>query len=374
MSKRKYFAIGSFNFGVQKKAPFKFVGSEYLSELEKQLSDIPNLTELTIQTDDEFPNYTELITKKTVNIQKDKGTFPGALILDISFNLHIPFKKQAKLKGVKKKRLRTYTEDFNIKISSNFYVPVAIIESLNPTENTDPSTAVQLVREYLKSEFKKSKHEYIRFEYLGPSPFHLDCFLIPKNDDEKDWFFETNEFIQKGYNKLTVYYNKKEFQNADEAMEFFSESIIDEFGFYYAYQQGRVSKMREWQKIQKNVHKLLKIEKSKGIVGVYKKFFQRQGLIGKLFIGLATFEGQSIFDNNFYHNNYSQTFLIDEDVYFKKFIDKEMEENQDYPIKQTTELLNFLESRRVKSVELTMAIIAAIVGGAIGSLITIYFQ
>ncbi|MEE3998816.1 hypothetical protein V1T75_00590 [Tenacibaculum sp. FZY0031] len=374
MSKRKYFAIGSFNFGVQKKPPFKFSGSEYISELEKQLSNIPNLTELIIQTDDEFPTYNEQITKKTVNIQKDKGSFPGALILDISFNLHIPFKKQAKLKGVKKRRLRTYTEDFNIKISSNFYVPVAIIESLNPTENTDPSTAVQLVREYLKKEFKKSKHEYIRFEYLGPSPFHLDCFLIPKKDDERDWFFETDEFIQKGYNKLTVYYNKKEFQNADEAMEFFSESIVDEFGFYYAYQQGRVSKMREWHKIQKNVHKLLKIEKSKGIVGVYKKFFQRQGLIGKLFIGLATFEGQSIFDNNFYHNNYSQTFLIDEDVYFKKFIDKEMEENQDYPIKQTTELLNFLESRRVKSVELTMAIIAAIVGGAIGSLITIYFQ
>tara|TARA_R110002033_G_scaffold1489_1_gene12959 strand:- start:534 stop:1658 length:1125 start_codon:yes stop_codon:yes gene_type:complete len=374
MSQKKYFAIGCFNFGVKKEPPFEFTGSEYLIELEKELSNVKNLTDLTIETDDDFQNYKEQITKKTINVQKNKGSFPDALILDISFNLHIPFKKQAKIRRVKKKRLRTHTEDFSVKISSNYYVPVAIIESLNPTEKTDSSTAVQLVREYLKGEFKKSEYNYIRFESLGPSPFHLNCFLFPKKDEEKDWLFESNEFIQKGYNELTIFYNKHQFLNSDDAMEFLSESIVDEFGFYYAYQQGKVYKMYEWRKIQNKLHKLLKIEESKGIVGVYKKFFQRQGLIGKLFIGLATFEGQSIFDNNFYQNNYNQTFLIDEDVYFKTFIDKEMEENQNYPIKQTTELINFLESRRVKSIELTMAIIAAIVGGAIGSLITIYMQ
>lgn len=374
MSQKKYFAIGCFNFGVKKEPPFEFSGSEYLKELEKELSSIKNLTGLVIETDDDFSNYKEQITEKTINIQKNKGSFPDALVLDISFNLHIPFKKQAKIRHVKKKRLRTHTEDFSVKISSNYYVPVAIIESLNPKEKTDSSTAVQIVREYLKGEFKKSKYDYIRFESLGPSPFHLDCFLLPKKDEEKDWLFESNEFIQKGYNELTIFYNKNQFQNADDAMEFLSESIVDEFGFYYAFQQGKVHKMYEWRKIQNKVYKLLKIEESKGIVGVYKKFFQRQGLIGKLFIGLATFEGQSIFDNNYYQNNYNQTFLIDEDVYFKTFIDKKMEENQNYPIKQTTELINFFESRRVKSIELTMAIIAAIVGGAIGSIITIYMQ
>jgi len=373
MNKMKYFAIGSFNFGVKKEPPFKFTGSEYLSELEKQLSNIENLSQLSIETDEKFPNYSEQITKRTVNIQNGIGSFPNTLILDISFNLHIPFEKQAKLKDVKKKRLRTYTEDFSIKISSSF-IPVAIIESLNPKKNTDPSSAVQIVREYLKNEFKKSQYDYIRFEFLGPSPFHLDCYLIPKKGDGKDWFFETNEFIQKGYNKLAIYYNEQEFLNIDEAMDFLSKSIIDEFGFYYAYQQEKVSKINEWQKIQNKLNRLLKIEKTKGIVGIYKKFFQRQGLIGKLFIALITFEGENIFNNNFYKNNYNQTFLIDEGVYFKKFIDKEIEEIQDYPIKQTTELINFLESRRVKSVELTMAIIAAIIGGAIGSLITIYIQ
>jgi len=375
MSEKKYFAIGCFNFGVKKNPPFEFKGSEYLKELEKQLSKISNLTNLLIETDDDFSDYKENISKKIINIQNGNGSFPNPLILDIEFDLYIPFKIQAKLGGGKKKYLRTYTENFKIRISNSFYAPVAVIECINPKKKNAPSSAVQIVREYIRNEFKEKKSDYIRFEYLGPSPFHLDCFLIPekpKNDTE--WLFKTTEFNQKGYDELTIHYNNEEFENADEAMFNLVPSIIDELGFYYSFQQERVHKMREWSSLQKKLNKLLKIEKSKGILGVYKKFFLRQKLIGKLFIGIATFEGQNIYGDNFFKNNYKQTFLIDEDVFFKNFIDKELAEKQEYPIKQISELINFLESRRVKSVELTMTIIAAILGGVVGALITIYMQ
>ena len=75
MSQKKYFAIGCFNFGVKKEPPFEFTGSEYLIELEKELSNVKNLTDLTIETDDDFQNYKEQITKKTINVQKTKALF-----------------------------------------------------------------------------------------------------------------------------------------------------------------------------------------------------------------------------------------------------------------------------------------------------------
>lgn len=375
MSKEKSFAIGCFNFGVKKKIPFEFKGSDYLKELDKNLHKIANLTNLSIESDNEFVDYKETVTKKTINIENDRGFFPNALILNIEFNLHIPFKTQAKLKGSKKKYLRTFTENFNVRILSDYYAPVAIIECLKPQQKCDPSNAVQIVREYLENELNEINSDYIRFETLGPSPFHLDCFLKPRKPHQSnEWFFQTEENILKGYDELIIYYNSDEFKNADEAMLVLNDSIIDELGFYYFSQQDRVYKIHAWYSLQKKLNKLLKIQKAKGAEGLYCRFFKRQKLIGKLFVDIATFEVESTYGNNFKQNSYKQTFIAEDETFFKTFIDKSLDEKDEYPIKQVTELISFFESRRVKSVELTMTIIAALIGGAIGSIITIYLQ
>jgi len=375
MSTEKSFAIGCFNFGVKKTPPFEFKGSEYLEELQKTLLKVNDLTNLTIHSDEDFPKYKESINKKTLNLQKDKGHFPNPLVLEIEFSLHIPYKIQAKIIGDKKKYLRTYTENFNVKIINGYEIPVAIVESINPKKKNDPTSAVQIVREYIRNEFKEIKSEYIRFECLGPSPFHLDCFLKPKKPSkESEWFFETEEILQKGYDEMIIYYNQNEFEDAEEAMQNLKFTIRDELGFYYFSQQARVQRMHSWSALQKKLQKLIEIQQTKGILGTYKKFFLRPKLIGELFTGLATFEGENIFGNNYHQNNYKQTFYVEEEIIFKKFIDKRLDEKDDYPIQQISNLVSFFESRRVKSLELTMAIIASLIGGAIGSLITILLQ
>jgi hypothetical protein len=375
MSKKKSFAIGCFNFGVKKIPPYDFVGSDYLEQLEKTLSKVTNLTNLNFESDEDFPNRKKKITKKTPHIQNDRGYFPEALILEIEFNLHIPYKIQAKIIGGKKKYLRTNTEDFYVKILNGYFVPVTVIECIEPDKKNDPSSAVQIVREYLKKELKEIASDYIRFEFLGPSPFHLDCYLKPRKFAENsDWFFETEMVLQKGYDDLTIYYDEDEFEDIEEAMYNLYPIINDELGFYYSAQQNRVHKMRSWNSLQKKLKKLLEIQKTKGLAGLYKKFFARPKLIEKIFVALATFEWDNIYVNNYKQNYYKQTFEVDDRILFKTFIDKELDEKDDHPIQQVSDLLNFFESRRVKSVELTMTIIAAIVGGAIGSIITIYLQ
>ncbi|WP_288984692.1 hypothetical protein [uncultured Flavobacterium sp.] len=258
---------------------------------------------------------------------------------------------------------------------SGYYSPIAIVQCIKPKQKCDPTSAVQIVREYITREFEEIKSEYIRFEYLGPSPYHLDCFLKPRKPSEpNEWLYQTEEIIQKGYDELIIYYNAEEFKNAEEAMFNLTDSISDELGFYYSSQQDKVYRIRTWNSLQKKLNKLLKIQESTGLYGFYNKFFIRPKLISKLFTDIAAFEVQSTYGNNYHQNNYKHAFLIEDEIFFKTFIDKDLEEKDEYPIKQVTDLISFFESRRVKSLELTMAIIAAIIGGAIGSILTIYLQ
>lgn len=375
MSKQKSFGIGCFHFGVKTKSPFDFKGSDYLTELNKALSKISSLTNLKIDTDEDFKKFELRITEEIENLENDEGYFPYSLILDVEFNLYIPYRIQAEITETEEKYLSTFTENFKIKIIQSYYLPVAIIETINPTKNNDPSSAVQIVREFIRRELTDAKSDYIRFECLGPSPFHCDFFIEPKKPDEDDdWLFSPEEVLKKGYDHLTIYYNFEEIKDANEALEYLSSSIQDEFGFFYKCIQTRNAKMHNWQIIQENLNSLLEMQNSKGLKGISQRFFNRPRLIGKLFTDIATFEGSDIFNRGMLQNEYKGTFSIKDETFFKTLIDKELEEKLDYPVKQTTDLIHFFESRRVKSLELITALIAAILGGAIGALLTISLQ
>lgn len=375
MSKQKSFGIGCFHFGVKKNPPFYFTGSDYVLELNQALSKISSLTNLKIDTDDEFKKFGLSITEATENLGNDEGYFPYSLVFDLDFELYIPFRIQAEITGTEEKYLSTFTENFKVKIRQSYYLPVAIIETTNPTEKNDPSSAVQIVREFIRRELTDTKSDYIRFECLGPSPFHCDFFIEPKKPDEnEDWLFCPEEELKKGYDNLIIYYNSDEINDANEAFEYLSGAIQDEFGFFYKCIQTRNAKMHNWHTIQENLHSLLEIQNAKGLNGIFQRFIKRPTLIGKLFTDIATFEGSDIFKSGMQINEYKETFSVKDEIFFKTLIDKQLEEKLDYPIKQTTNLIHFFESRRVKNLELITALIAAILGGAIGALLTISLQ
>jgi|GEM_PF-1749750 len=375
MSTQKSFGIGCFHFGVRKNPPFTFSGSEYLDELKKSLSKITSLTNLKIDTDEEFKEFETSITESLENLDYGNDFFPHTLILEIEFDIYIPYRIQAELSDTNEKYLSTFTENFKVKIFQSYYLPVAVVETVNPTEENDPSSAVQIVREFIKKELISSKSEYIKFECLGPSPFHCDFFISPQETDQTDdWLFNPVEEIKKGYDRLTIYYNPVSINNANEAFDYLYDSIQDEFGFFYKCIQRRSSKMHNWFLIQEDLTSLLDLQKAKGFKGAFRRIFNKPRLIEKLFTDIAIFEGDDIFQTSIQHNDYKSTFSIKDEIFFKTFIDKELEEITNYPVKQTTELIHFFESRRTKGLERSTALISAILGGVIGALLTISLQ
>ena len=285
MNKEKAFGIGCFHFGIKKIPPFKFNGSEYIEEIKKTLSKIPNLNNLKIKTDDEFESYEEEIIEALPSLENDLDYFPSPLFFDLEFELYIPYRIQEKIIETKKKLLDTYSENFKITIIYSYHSPVTIVEIKNPTKTPGPSTAARLIREFIKEEIE-NKSDYIKFECIGPSPFHIDCYLKPQKKNNNNWLFNPQESINLGYNKYILNYNENVFKNSDEALDFLKFPIQNEFGYYYSCVQVRNHKMQSWDSIQKNLEELQQIQEATTFGGIYKRLFKRYFLIEKLIVEL----------------------------------------------------------------------------------------
>ena len=81
MNKEKAFGIGCFHFGIKKTPPFEFNGSEYIEELKKTLSKIPNLNNLKIKTDDEFESFEVEIIEALPSLENDIDYFDKIAIV-----------------------------------------------------------------------------------------------------------------------------------------------------------------------------------------------------------------------------------------------------------------------------------------------------
>lgn len=379
MENRLSFGIGCFHFGIKKTPPFKFKGSEYIKELHTALQSISNIDKIDIHCLDEFKNWSfDLAPQELPNIREGGGPFPKPWYMVIGFEVYIPFQIQAKLLERKALFLETFTERFKISLHYAYHFPVTFIEPVNPSQESDPSTAVELVREFLEQEFKSSKSDYIQFEYLGPSPFHADCYIQPgetKDDNNVDWKFQAKIYPQKDYDEIVFYFNPGIFTKAGEAKGIIIEEIQDELGFFYKIVQLGVVKMHNWQKIQKLVEDLVSIQRMTWVKGFLKKVFILPKHINEAFISIAEFESAVIFFNSTIQNDYRDIYSDKKiDTYFQSYIGNEIKEQLTYPTKQTFQLISFFERRRIKSIENFMifitAIISAIIGGVIVALLT----
>jgi hypothetical protein len=180
MSETIRFGIGCFHFGISRATPFSFKGDLYIQQLRQTLEACPSVANVKIAGPTDLMDYSQLVEDPPELIGHGRNYFPCAILdgLNIEFSIHIPFRVQENLIATPVSRLETFTEDFLVIINYGYHNPVAFIVPLEPQkEHSRGSQAVQIVREFLSRELKPNYT--IRFEVLGPSPFHADCELAP---------------------------------------------------------------------------------------------------------------------------------------------------------------------------------------------------
>ena len=337
---------------------------------------ISNIDNINVDYDIETEKQSVYITEELPDIEYGIGFFPSPMIdMRIEFEVFIPVRIQSELSQRMPFSLgRTFTEKFKISIIYLHDLPVTFVELLNPSKEPVPSVGVILVREFLKDQFENVKSDYIQFERLGPSPFHADCYIYPLREtdgkNEVNWKVKSEIFSQKGYDRIVFYFNPTQFKDAEEAKEEIFYEIRDELAFYYSIVQSENYNMKSWIEIENLIDQLISIQRAKHFRGFFKRLFSRSKLIDEALTSLVEFESEELWFKNSLQKRYRGLFSMGS-VCFQGYIDRELKNRTVYPVKEITRLIDFFESRREKTIESLVVLIAAILGGAVGALLTI---
>ena len=177
------FGIGCFNFGIKRLPPFKLTGKQYIADLKSSLELIPSISNIKIDVDESFESIDTEVTEPIQSIEDDFGFFPSPMSsFRLQFNIFIPFRIQKELHS---RKVRANTENFRVYTKTAYHFIVTYVELLDSLNDCTPSDGVIVVREFLKKQFKEIKSN-IRFECLGPSPFHADFFIKPGRDKDSE--------------------------------------------------------------------------------------------------------------------------------------------------------------------------------------------
>lgn len=365
------FGIACFHFGIAKEPPFRYSDEQYIAELRKALESIPNIEQISITEIVKDQTTPQDISEKIPDIHEADGFFPNWGFGKVEFSIHIPERIQRQILPF----LDVCTERFKISINYSYHMPVTFVVPVNPTGECCPADAVIVIREFLELQFINIKSEYIRFEYLGPSPFHADCYLKPGecigSDGSSPGFISRDVTTEIGYDELIINYDTKIFENRKDVEACFFKEIISELSFFYGISRIRAIKLRKWVQIEEMLEEIIPKNTKKGIWRSFRESISYSGKIKKLFIAIAIFEKDLIFIKEEIRHDYEDIYSDRWTSYFQKFIDSAMREEETYPTKELIQLLSYLEDKRAKNMELLTMFFSAIIGGGIGALITL---
>jgi antitoxin component HigA of HigAB toxin-antitoxin module len=247
-------------------------------------------------------------------------------------------------------------------------MPVAIVEPLAPTQHPEPSQAVQVVREAIDAALDDPALP-IRFQSLGPSPFHAEFSLAAASEaDITDFFgFDVNITSTRAYDFYDFLYNTSEFPDTDAAFETLLDFLGQELDMYYRIVGVRAQKSFAWQELDALTWTVVRLHQKRGLRGHLDRLIHSKQALNAAFIALAEFEGTALLTDSSVERDYRDTYESDEPAYLKALVDQELKNKSTYPTEQSSSLIRLFETRRLSGLELTALFLSAVVGGLIGA-------
>lgn len=361
------FGVGSFNFGVNESVPRSLSASQFVTDVQRALEAIHSINNISI----ECPNSEELELKFNDHIpslKEDNAFIPNLHFFSVSFDLYIPARVQREVTGQILSR-EADTERFRIFCHNEFDCPVTFIWPITDEPDDSPSSSVVIVREYLKSEFKKLDG-YVTFEALGPSPYHANFQLCPKPEAEKARdIFEAKVLPVRGYNEVKIYYDTGEFGSAEDAFFGLRGLLGNELDVFYEIVRSRNERSHAWVGLQEIMESLV-AENDLSLSGRLQALRERRRQIHRAHQELAEFETLRVFSQQRLQKLVNDLYKSGEPEILRAEVEAKFEELEELPTSELGRLLAFVENRRSKSLEMGIVLLSSLLGGAAGSVIT----
>lgn len=367
------FGAACFNFGINLNKTAQVSAKEYAAFIEKSLyeSDHVQRNSVIIEYDDTF-GYSVEEADKIQELEEGFG-FPLPMIFSLQFDILIPKLVQEELS--KENGLHCIVlKQIRVNIRETFHGPVTFVQ-VKSDDVDQGSTAVILVREYLKKYFK-NKNVY--FECIGPSPFHADFSISSAEHSEEISTLDQHGFAssivpRRGYNHVAFLYSKDLFESEEVALEELLNTLDNELGLFYLMIKFRVQKTRSWEKIDVLYSMLIEKSSKTNLISSIKRMINFDGnLTHQLLHELTMFEIMVLNQTTALQESYDSIYEKELPVYIQSVIDKEFHTRSlnGYPTKQVIYYLEFHEKRFMQIWQTSLLALSALLGAVIGSVIT----
>lgn len=363
MSEHRAFGVGCFHFGYRKTPPFELSTKQYIEEIRTTLSALPSVSQIEITYDQAFAETARV--EEEPPILSDGEFFPNVMFLEIKFTVFIPKRVQEELFPNESGAMRAATEKFSVSIRYGFHGPVTYIECIDAEENCSPSDAVRLMREYLERELSKLSTS-VRFEFLGPSPFHANFYVRPATGDVPDIVME--EIKQRGYNDFVFRCSMG--ADLDEVLDFLYYELSHELDLFYEIQRRSVRLMNQGEGVVDTWLQLqLSVSDNHNFFNIPTRFRIHQSA-QKLISDSYALQAQVAVDQKETEHNIASVYDMGTDTYLESFIRSRLERLPSYPVESILRWAEHISNSSFKQAEIAAIILAAIGGGIVGSFVT----
>ncbi len=260
------------------------------------------------------------------------------------------------------------TEYYWIEQRYPYFSPVTFVFSSND-DDRDPSMGVNVVRQYLAERLDDISN--LSFAFVGPSPFHADCYLAPREvPGSSEVGVVLRKAVGRGYADLRFLYDPTA-QSGEEALDEVLRVAEEELSYYYGIVRADNGRYASWSKIDEMITQLIALHRGSGVRAYARKLRETQRLTRDGFIALAEFAAASIalegslsesFDELFERGNPKRD-------YFRDTVEDALRHRMAFPVSETDALLQRFETRMGQAFERVALVVGPVVGVLIGALI-----
>lgn len=370
------FGVACFHFGLKQMPPVGTLGAEYVTWLRASLESVSNITNVQIECDKTFMDAPLPEVAPPPKLADGSPPFPRPEFMDLQFDVYVPHRIQENIvrQIVEGRRPHTFTEQFKVLLRYRYHMPVAFVLPLDSTSEPLPSDAVVVVREFLQQSFSAKATERIVFEFVGPSPFHGNCYL--KDRVERDATSPLNYLAAtrssgNGFTRIVFDCEPSGTSTGQDCLEKVIDEVVDELSFFYHIAITEIERIRMWERIEQPLGELNRVQSLAGLKGLSVRFLRSRGLLNELSLRIADLETNDLMNEGIVQRDYRFIREQSHGTCFVPDMEEELQSRMDYPIAPVLRLVEIFERRHQKSVEVMTISASLIAAGALGALITI---
>ncbi len=341
---------------------------QYVHSLRQSLENISAAQDVKVFFENPFGNFTDGIPTPMPQLEDDEYpaiTEQSGMTLDISMRLRIPDRAQRSLMEIPDSIVEWDSfGDLDLHVLHLFYCPILVVFLTEPNPNLSPSTAVRLVRLFLKKELDANSEADFTLDFLGPSPFHVDFEIYEGRNTGKKGSFEYEEAL--GYDTIKYIFSKSAPAPADY-VDHFRYGLLSDASLFYMIVLRRNQVVDLWLDCLNSVREFENRRRTMGLFERIRTAVVPSSEIDEIVSGIANFrlEVEEINSSNRSAIN-DQPFVKEGSIW--KLIDKELKEFPNYNVESLEKLVEFIDRRQTNAQKIVNALIAAVLGAVAGGL------